>query len=120
MKHRHSKSARATIRRYARTRRIQYGGIEYVTTIARYRECYRLYGPPNAIDLGLGPFSGRSASLFVDDEADGKPVAYAPAWLGILNHRRRIADRSTASSTTSAAALPRGPMEPTRMQQAAT
>jgi hypothetical protein len=43
----------------------------------RYRELFRRYGIPNAINVGHGIF-GRTGTMFIDND-DGRIIAYAPS-----------------------------------------
>lgn len=43
----------------------------------KYRELFNRYGPPNVAPVAGGPIFSRDARvLFLDDDLDGKPVAY--------------------------------------------
>jgi hypothetical protein len=58
-------------------RRIRFNPpVERVRSRKRYRELFRRYGIPNAVDGGHGIF-GRTGAIFIDDD-DGTIVAYAP------------------------------------------
>ncbi len=56
-------------------------GIEPATfpiiTEGERRQYVEMYGIPNVVDIGYGPFSRATGSLFIDDET-GRPVAYLP------------------------------------------
>jgi hypothetical protein len=69
-------------------RRIKFNTpVERVRSRRRYRELFRRYGIPNAINVGHGIF-GRTGTMFIDDD-DGSIVAYAPPWIASLKRRRR-------------------------------
>jgi hypothetical protein len=61
--------------------------VERVRSRKRYRELFRRYGIPNAIDVGYGLFCGQTGAAFIDDD-DGRIVAYAPPWIASPRRRR--------------------------------
>jgi hypothetical protein len=51
-------------------------GTPLVLTTAEFKELYKRYGAPNAVDIGEGLFGANTASAFFDDKT-GKIVAFA-------------------------------------------
>lgn len=53
-------------------------GVEFVTSVQRLAQLRDRYGIPNAHDIGQGVFGINAGLVFVDDDDDGRMVAYAP------------------------------------------